>query len=150
MLSSSPTQPCKAGVTCNRLPWHHCCQVSKDCARFGLFSHVRASVHSRTISPLARHRPARSSSLLPHHPPGQPLRLCHGLFLCSPLHVAPRRCPGKEGVGCSATVTASRVCRGAMAAGWAGAGLLLCHPRYKFRLPGGRWLLLLGAGLASR
>lgn len=41
-------------------------------------------------------------------------------------------------------------CPGSMAMGRAGAGTHLCRHGYKLRLPGGRWLPLLGAGLVSR
>ena len=59
-------------------------------SHFGLFSQVRDSLHRSTISSLARHRPACSSPFLPHHPPGQPLCLRHGLFFRSHLRVAPK------------------------------------------------------------
>lgn len=41
-------------------------------------------------------------------------------------------------------------CPGKVASGWARTGPHLCRRRYKFRLGGGRWLPLLGAGLCEQ
>lgn len=113
----------------------------------GPFSQTRDSVGTlppRRASP-GRHLAFSSS------PPTRATTLPMPRALSSqPFACCARRGPGKEGVGCSATVTASRGCPGSMAAGWAGAGPHLCCCRYKFRLAGGRWPPLLGAGLASR
>lgn len=119
-------------------------------SHFGPFSQIRESVRRPATSSLTRHHPACSSPFLPCHPPGQPLRLTPWTLLLQPFACSTRRCPGKEGFGCFATVTASRGCPRSVAAGWAGAGPHCCCCRYKFGLAGGRWLPLLGAGLVCR
>lgn len=110
---------------------------------FGPFSQIRDSVHSSTTSSLAQ--PVAYFFLLITH------RVAHAMgSSCAAVCVWHPKVPWQGGTRLFQHHNLAGVALGSVAAEWARAGPHLCCRPYRFRLAGERWLLLLGAGLASR